>query len=57
MHPSAGPLSFAISRSKVPGCAAGTISQTAKELGLPQSLTSLGHFLLGSIGPILENDL
>lgn len=57
MHPSAGPLPFAVSRSEVPGCAAGTVSQAAKELGVPQSLTSLGHVLLGSMSPILENDL
>lgn len=33
-----------------------SISQTAKELRLPQSLTSLRHSLRGSIGPILKSN-
>lgn len=53
-----GSLPFAISRSGVPGYKLQElISQTAKKLGLPQSLTFLRALLASSVGPILKNDL
>lgn len=59
MHPSAGPLPFALSRSEAPGCAAGIHFTDGSRAGALTKSNLPWAFFAGQYTsrPVLENDL